>query len=48
MADEQMMEDQMGDDAGMASGAPTPLTALEVRIAVLSRNKSTLLLTGTP
>lgn len=30
MAEEQMMEDQMGDDPGMAAGAPTPLTALEV------------------
>ena len=35
MAEEQMMEDQMGDDAAMASGAPTPLTALEVRVASL-------------
>lgn len=34
-----MMEDQMGDDAGMASGAPTPLTALEVRIASSHNSK---------
>ena len=27
------MMDDMGDDGGMASGAPTPLTALEVCIA---------------
>lgn len=34
MAEEQMMEEQM-DDGGMAAGAPTPLTALEVGNAVL-------------
>ena len=33
MAAEEQMMDDMGDDGGMSSGAPTPLTALEVCVA---------------
>lgn len=43
MAEEQMMEDQMGDDGGMAAGAPTPLSALEVGIATLPRGEDAIL-----
>lgn len=35
MATEEPMMDDMGDDGGMAAGAPTPLTVLEVCLATL-------------
>lgn len=37
------MEDQMGDDAGMASGAPTPLTALEGIAGLTKRDIQTVM-----